>query len=53
MLKFIAPLLALIGFVGIGFGTTTDIGDSGSSLTFESSASALNGGSTAKGSIEL
>lgn len=52
MLKFIAPLLALIGLVGFGF-DSTDTTDSGSSLTFESTASSLNGGSTAKGSVEL
>lgn len=51
MLKFIAPLIALIGFVGISVGTTTDSSDSG--LNFESTASALHGGSTAKGSVEF
>lgn len=52
MLKFIAPLLALIGFVGLGVGNT-ETTDSGSSLTFEGVASAIHGGSTSKGSIEF
>lgn len=51
MLKFIAPLLALIGLIGLGTGTT-ETGDSGS-LSFGETESAYSGDSTAKGSIEF
>ncbi len=50
MMNLIALLLALVGFLGISGGDESS--DTGS-LSFNSGTSSYNGGSTAKGSIEL